>query len=220
MNRLIRDSLSQVLQRYAGPWRGSDENRAKWGKSGAPRTVDIQRAFGLVLRGGASMRFHPNSRASTDHRPGPNIARAAAVVPARRHTNRSSPDVRIWEISITAMTAPAKGVHSPAASRSPEPASDAAGRAIGNAGSVHSCGPARTRRTEPTTRRMSSKPIPGQLPANVEYRRRNTYLHTIIRRGGAMRTPRRGGGRDSLGSVATHGREVGRLVTRSGLRAR
>ena len=37
-----------------------------------------------------------------------------------------------------------------------------------NGGSLHSVGPARTRRTEPTTRRMSSKPMPGQLPANVE----------------------------------------------------
>ena len=59
------------------------------------------------------------------------------------------------------------------------------------------------RTTAPTTRRISSKPMPGQPPANVEYRRRNTYLDTIIRRGGAARTPRRGGGCDSFGSVAT-----------------
>ena len=32
-------------------------------------------ACGVFLRGGASMRFHPKSRASTDQRPGPNIAR-------------------------------------------------------------------------------------------------------------------------------------------------
>ena len=32
----------------------------------------------LFLRTGASMRFHPKSRASTDQRPGPNIASAAA----------------------------------------------------------------------------------------------------------------------------------------------
>ena len=38
------------------------------------------------------------------------------------------------------------------------------------------------RTTAPTTSRISSKPIPGQPSANVEYRRRNTYLDTIIRR--------------------------------------
>ena len=72
-----------------------------------------------------------------------------------------------------------------------------------NGGSLHSRGPACQRTTAPTTSRISSKPMPGQPPANVEYRRRNTYLDTIIRRGGATRTPRRGGGCDSLGSVAT-----------------
>ena len=41
----------------------------------------------------------------------------------------------------------------------------------------------------PTPSRISSKPRPGQPPANVEYKRRNAYLHTIIRRGGAKRTP-------------------------------
>ena len=35
-------------------------------------------------------------------------------------------------------------------------------------GSLHSGELARTRRTEPTTRRMPSNPIPGQPPANVE----------------------------------------------------
>ena len=54
-----------------------------------------------------------------------------------------------------------------------------------NGGSLHSLGPACQRTTAPTTSRMSSKPMPGQPPANVEYRRRNTYLDTIIRRGGA-----------------------------------
>ena len=54
-----------------------------------------------------------------------------------------------------------------------------------NGGSLQSRGPTYQRTTAPTTRRMSSKPMPGQPPANVEYRRRNTYLDPIIRRGGA-----------------------------------
>ncbi len=60
------------------------------------------------------MRFHPKSRASTDQRPGPSIARAAAMVPANRPTNGCSATLRICEISITATTVPASGVHSPA----------------------------------------------------------------------------------------------------------
>jgi hypothetical protein len=35
-----------------------------------------QSAFGSLLRGGTSMRFHPNSRASTDQRPGPYICQS------------------------------------------------------------------------------------------------------------------------------------------------
>ena len=58
-----------------------------------------------------------------------------------------------------------------------------------NGGSLHSLGPACQRRTAPTTSRMTSRPMPGQPPANVEYRRRNTYLDTIIRRGGADANP-------------------------------
>jgi hypothetical protein len=52
-----------------------------------------------------------------------------------------------------------------------------------NGWSLHSFGPVPTKRTEPMTRRMTSKPMPGQPPANVEYRRRNTYLDSIIPRG-------------------------------------
>lgn len=39
---------------------------------------------GYLFRGEDSMRFHPKRRASTDHKPGPNIARAAQEVATRR----------------------------------------------------------------------------------------------------------------------------------------
>jgi hypothetical protein len=58
------------------------------------------------LRSGASMRLHPKRRASTDHRPGPNIARAAAMVPVNRPTTGCSSTLKICETSITATTAP------------------------------------------------------------------------------------------------------------------
>ena len=100
--------------------------------------------------------------------------------------NGGSPVVRISEIATTATTAPATGVHNPAMRRSADSASEAEATIMCNGGSLHSLGPACQRTTAPTTSRISSKPIPGQPPANVEYRRRNTYLDTIIRRGGAM----------------------------------
>jgi hypothetical protein len=45
---------------------------------------------------------------------------------------------------------------------------------------LHSLGPVCQRTTAPTTRRISNRPAPGQPPAKVEYRRRNTDLDTII----------------------------------------
>ena len=78
-----------------------------------------------VLAPGGSMRFHPKSRASTDNRPGPSIVSAAAMVAASRRPTGGSSVVRISEISTTATTAPATGVHSPANSRNAASASDA-----------------------------------------------------------------------------------------------
>ena len=86
------------------------------------------------------MRFHPKSRASTDQRPGPSIASAAAMVAANRAANGSAA-VRVCEISITATTAPATGVHSPVTRRNPDIASDAEVTVICNDGSLHSGGP-------------------------------------------------------------------------------
>jgi hypothetical protein len=122
------------------------------------------------------MRFHPKRRASTDHKPGPNIARAPPMVPSRRATHRSPASVRICEISITATNVPATGVHIPGIRRIPHPAknTDIIVVLIGG-GPLHRIELAPTISAEPTTKRMRSKPIPGQPPANVEYRRRNTH---------------------------------------------
>ncbi len=64
------------------------------------------------------MRFHPKSRASSDQRPGPNIASAPAMVAAMRGAKTSS-DVRIWESSIAATAIPARGVQSPSEKQKP-----------------------------------------------------------------------------------------------------
>jgi hypothetical protein len=161
-----------------------------------------QCAFECDRRGGASMRFHPKSRASIDNRPGPSIVSAPAIVADSRRPCRSSPVVRIPETATTATTAPANGVHNPTMRRSAASASDAEAT-IGNGRPLDSPGPARQRTTAPTTSRINSKAIPGQPPANVEYKRRNRYLNTIVRRGGATAPPTRGRGTDSLGPAAT-----------------
>jgi hypothetical protein len=150
-NRGARDDLAGWL---AGPFRA-----CRCARGARPN---------YFLRSGTSMRLHPKSRASTDHRPGPNIASAAAMVPVNRPTTGYSSTLRICEISITATTAPATGVHNPTTRRSPARASDAELSAIRNDGSCHSVRPVPTRRTPPTTPRISSKPMPGQLSANVE----------------------------------------------------
>jgi hypothetical protein len=123
------------------------------------------------------MRFHPKRRASMDHKPGPNIARAAAAVPNSSHTHLSPGTVNIFQISINAIEVPAMGVHKPAISSTPAANKSTAGivTSIGG-GSLHSLKLARAIRTEPTTKRMRSKPVPGQPPANVEYRRRKIRL--------------------------------------------
>jgi hypothetical protein len=123
--------------------------------------------FGLSRRGEAWMRFHPNSRASIDQRPGPNIASAPPMVAANTVANRSS-EVRILEISIAATAIPARGVQSPMTRRTAGPARQAKMSAACHGGSLQSCPLALTSRTDPTTRRIASNPMPGQPPANVE----------------------------------------------------
>jgi len=124
------------------------------------------------LRGGASMRFHPKRRVSMDHNPGPNIAREPPMVPNRAGTNISPGSVRSCHSSTAATNMPAIGVQRPAMRRSPHPASNAALIAVLIGGSCQSVEIALNISAEPTTRRMRSNPMPGQPPANVEYRRR------------------------------------------------
>ncbi len=79
----------------------------------------------------------------------------------------------IFQISVRATEVPAMGVHKPAISRNPAPIKNMAGMVtLMGGGSLHSVMPARTTSAEPATTRIRSNPVPGQPPANVEYRRR------------------------------------------------
>jgi hypothetical protein len=128
----------------------------------------------LFWRGGALTRFHPNRRASMDHKPGPSIARAAVMVPTNSHSDLSPGTVRIFHVSTTVTKLPTTGVQSPSISKMPDPNRIAEIMVVRSGGSTHSSKPAGTINTEPTTKRRSSNPVPGQPPANVEYKRRNT----------------------------------------------
>ena len=119
------------------------------------------------------MRFQPKRRASIDHKPGPNIARAAPAVPSSSQTHLSPGSIMIFQISISATEVPTMGVHNPAIRRMPAPIASTAGMVTFKGGSIHSLEAARTTSAEPITKRRRSKPVPGQPPANVEYRRRN-----------------------------------------------
>ena len=108
-----------------------------------------------------------------DQSPGPNIARAAPAVPNISQSGLSPDSMSIFQISVSAIEMPATGVHKPAMSRIPAPIKSMAGivTSIGG-GSLRSVSPARTTSAEPATARIKSNPVPGQPPANVEYRRR------------------------------------------------
>ena len=59
--------------------------------------------------------------ASTDHKPGPNMARAPPMVPSKSGIHGSPARVKIWQIASKATSVPAIGVHSPGMSRTPDP---------------------------------------------------------------------------------------------------
>ena len=120
------------------------------------------------------MRFQPNKRASIDHKPGPNIARAAPAVPSRSQTHLSPGSVKIFQASMSAIELPTMGVHKPTTSSIPAPIKSTAGIVtFSGGGSLQSLTLARATNEHPTTARIRSNPVPGQPPANVEYKRRN-----------------------------------------------
>jgi len=133
----------------------------------------------LPLRGGGSTSFQPNRRASIDHRPGPNIARAPPMVPSKRGTHQSPAIVMICQVSSKATDAPTMGVHNPEIRRSPQTAKNADIIIVWIDESPHTAELARATSAAPRTRRMRSNPIPGEPPAKVEYRRRKTHLSEL-----------------------------------------
>jgi len=121
-----------------------------------------------LLRSGMSMRFHPKRRASTDQAPGPSMARAAPTVANNTLVQMFPGSKKTFQISMTAASVPAMGVHKPAINSNPAPVviTDSTVRKI--EGWLDSLAASRTINAIPATRRMSRRPAPGQPWANVE----------------------------------------------------
>jgi hypothetical protein len=176
--------LSSEFGLQTAPLRGKSQTLMR--ESNSLRQLEISvvdkgvfQELELILRGEGSTRFHPNRRASTDHRPGPNMARAQAVVPSKTVTHRSPAIVMICQVSSNATKTPTMGVHRPGMRRSPDPARNAEINVVVRGGFLHSVEFARKSSEAPRTTRMRSKPVPGQPPAKVEYRRRKTHLSKL-----------------------------------------
>jgi hypothetical protein len=101
------------------------------------------------------------------------------MVPSKRGTHQSPAIVMICQVSSKATNAPPMGVHRPEIRRSPDPASSADNPIVWIEVPLHTAEFARTTSAEPATRRMRINPMPGQPPANVEYRRRKTHLSML-----------------------------------------
>lgn len=125
------------------------------------------------------MRFHPNRRASIDHKPGPNIARAAPSVPIRMYSIRCACAVRKPNVSARATSVPTIGVYNPSIRKIPAPPRRTETIAIATGGLLSAVEPALSTKTAPATSRIVMRPTPGQPPAKVEYKRRNRRTSRI-----------------------------------------
>ena len=123
---------------------------------------------------GGSIRFHPYRRLSSDQKPGPANAEAAAIVAMKMCVERDPSSHGIAQSSRAATSVPATGVHKPARSSSARPMATTHTAMIRGEGPPFSSSITRQIRAIPTTRRNSKRPTPGQPRANVENRRRKT----------------------------------------------
>jgi hypothetical protein len=112
------------------------------------------------------MRFLPNSKASTDHAPGPIIANVPPRTARIIDIHALPPLASAIQSSTAAISAPAMGVQRPAKMNTPNTAPAMCG-AMGVAGVLLSNIIAQEIRAIPVTNRCTSRPKPGQPLANV-----------------------------------------------------
>ena len=143
------------------------------------------------------MRFHPNSRASTDHAPGPSSARAAPMVAMKMQAEGSPGRVTMFQSASAATRNAAMGVHKPASRSVPIMSANTARTTNWMDGPVCSLANPWITSEAPVTTRMSRSPAPGQPGANVENNRRKypPDNHSGYRIEEFAESPERGGGK-------------------------
>lgn len=110
--------VSRAMLRAGAKARSTVHRDPSAEKSGV-RRYSREPLLGSCVGGGISRRFHPNRRASTDHPPGPTMARAEAQIPQRTYIHgswRCEKRIIIWN---TPARIPATGVHNPMIRRTP-----------------------------------------------------------------------------------------------------
>ena len=125
------------------------------------------------------MRFHPNSRASTDHAPGPSSANAAPMVAMKMQAEGSPGRVMMFHSASAATSEPASGVHNPASRSIPIMLATTGSAMNWMDGAVCSLANPWRMSEAPATRRMSRRPAPGHPGAKVENRRRTRPPRTF-----------------------------------------
>ena len=119
------------------------------------------------------MRFHPNSRASTDQAPGPMSAKAAPMVAMRMQAEGSLGRVAMmFHVASATASEPASGVHKPANRNIPMVIAETAKTEKWSDDPASSLSNPWITKQDPATSRISNRPAPGQPGANVENNRR------------------------------------------------
>jgi hypothetical protein len=135
------------------------------------------------------MRFQPNSRASTDHTPGPSSASAAPRIAVSTHVHGFASCNAACANASSASSVPAIGVHKPARRSNPTTIVTTCSVAGPKAGAPRNSRIARPATPMPAAKRSNSRPSPGAPPAKFEKSRRTTCAVYEVRN--SPRNPQR-----------------------------
>jgi len=127
------------------------------------------------------IRFHPKSRASTDHTPGPSSANAAPRIAMRTQIHGFARLEAACTNARIASSVPAIGVHKPTITSSPTAMVITCSVAGPNGGAPRNARTPRATTPIPAARRSKSRPSPGAPPAKFEKSRRTTMLGYKVR---------------------------------------
>jgi hypothetical protein len=134
------------------------------------------------------MCFRPNNRASSDHAPGPIIAKLTPKPEINIAVHRSAAPQKRSHSCVAAIRIPIYGVHSPITSR---PDAINGKTIVVKCWVALACNNARFRRMAPRRNRWINSPVPGHPSANVENKRCTVQAKTFTRNGASPKRRRR-----------------------------